>query len=126
MYIEKSISIVNRLDGKSLTLDYNNKRYNMKNNMKLMKKKKERENKGTIKPAQNFKWEGLKIKKKENQVHLPIVKKRSVLNKNKRGEGGSLESQSKLSIIFVVPLLYDRFLLLFKHGTLSYTKKPLD
>lgn len=55
MYIEKSISIVNRLDGKSLTLDYNNKHYNMKNNMKLMKKKKERENKGTIKPAQNFK-----------------------------------------------------------------------
>jgi len=27
----------------------------MKNNMKLMKKKKERENKGTIKPAKNFK-----------------------------------------------------------------------
>lgn len=65
MYIEKSISIVNRLDGKSLTLDYNNKHYNMKNNMKLMKKKKERENKGTIKPAQNFKWEGLTRKKKK-------------------------------------------------------------
>jgi 3-mercaptopyruvate sulfurtransferase SseA len=37
----------------------------MKNNMKLMKKKKERENKGTIKPAQNFKWEGLTRKKKK-------------------------------------------------------------
>lgn len=69
---------------------------------------------------------GFDKKKKENQVHLPIVKKRSLLNKNKRGEGGSLESQSKLSIIFVVPLLYDRFLHFFKHGTLSYTKKPLD
>jgi hypothetical protein len=66
-----------------------------------------------------------KIKKKIKST-CPIVKKRSVLNKNKRGEGVSLESQSKLSIIFVVPLLYDRFLHFFKHGTLSHTKKPLD
>lgn len=35
MYIDKSISIVNRLDGKSLTLDYNNKHYNMEKSLTL-------------------------------------------------------------------------------------------